>query len=99
MALGAVIQDAVEKRELVPLQDFLSAKKSIYSKSWVPSAWQVVNWGLRQIGIGGAAGEDKLAVGDFVVMANVEVGLRNPSQHGSCTDEAHRPQPKRSRSA
>lgn len=74
LALQAVIQDAVEKRELIPLNDFLNAKNSIYSKSWIPSPWQVVSWGLKQIGIGGLlGGEDKLAVGNFVVMANVEV--------------------------
>lgn len=64
----------MEKRELIPLNDFLNAKNSIYSKSWIPSPWQVVSWGLKQIGIGGLlGGEDKLAVGNFVVMANVEV--------------------------
>ena len=69
LALGAVIHDAVEKQELVPLNDFLGATKSIYAKSWVPSPWQVMNWGLKQI-LGPA---DKLAVGNLVVMANVEV--------------------------
>ena len=86
LALGAVIQDAVEQRKLVPLQDFLSATKSVYSKSWVPSPWQVVSWGLRQIGIGGGPA-DKLAVGNFVVMANVEVAaeavLRQVRQNNS----------------
>lgn len=74
-ALDAVIKDAVDKRELIPLNDFLSARRSIYSKTWVPSPWQVVSWGLRQVGAGGLLGGDKLAVGSFVVLANVEVYL------------------------
>lgn len=72
LALGAVVQDAVDKGDLIPVQQFKSATKSIYSRSWVPSPWQVVNWGLRQVGIGGASNTDKLSVGDFVVVANVE---------------------------
>jgi len=72
LALGAVIQDAVDKGDLIPIQQFKNAPKSIYSKSWVPSPWQVVNWGLRQMGVGGSSNTDKLAVGNFVVVANVE---------------------------
>lgn len=76
LALGAVLQDALQRKELVPLQEFLSAKKSVYAKNWVPTPWQVVSWGLRQLGVaGGETAEDKLAVGNFVVMANVEVCL------------------------
>lgn len=72
-ALDAVIRDAVDNRELIPLTDFLNAQRSIYSKSWVPSPWQVVSWGLKQLGVSGLLGGDKLAVGNFVVLANVEV--------------------------
>jgi len=61
---------------MVPLHEFLSSKTSIYNRSWVPSPWQVISWGLRQLGVIGAPGsQDKLAVGNFVVMANVEVRL------------------------
>lgn len=76
LALGAVVDDAVRRKELVPLKDFLDAKTSIYAKSWVPTPWQVVSWGLRQIGVmGGEPAEDRLVAGNFVVMANVEVCL------------------------
>jgi charged multivesicular body protein 7 len=79
LALGAVIQDAVEKREFVPLDDFLNATKSIYAKSWIPSPWQVVSWGLKQVGVASLFGaSDKLSVGNLVVMANVEVILKHP---------------------
>ncbi|KAI4747591.1 hypothetical protein E4T50_02135 [Aureobasidium sp. EXF-12298] len=73
LALGAVIQDAVERREFVPLDDFLNATKSVYAKSWIPSPWQVVSWGLKQVGVASLFGaSDKLSVGNLVVMANVE---------------------------
>lgn len=68
-----MIQDAVDRKELIPLRDYLNAKTSVYAKSWIPSPWQVVSWGLKQLGLGFGGGQDKLAVGDFVVMANVEV--------------------------
>ncbi|KAF2083686.1 hypothetical protein K490DRAFT_51040 [Saccharata proteae CBS 121410] len=73
LALAAVIQDAVAKKELIPLRDFLGAKTSIYARSWVISPWAVVAWGLRQLSSAvGFGSSDKLAVGEFVVMENVE---------------------------
>ncbi|THY34915.1 hypothetical protein D6D01_01782 [Aureobasidium pullulans] len=73
LALGAVIQDALDKREFVPLDDFLNSTKSVYAKSWIPSPWQVVSWGLKQVGVASLFDtSDKLSVGNFVVMANVE---------------------------
>lgn len=74
LALGAVIEDAVRKKELIPLKDFLDSKQSIYAKSWIPTPWEVVSWGLRQLGvIGGESAEDRLVTADFVIKANVEV--------------------------
>ncbi|TIA47281.1 hypothetical protein D6C77_10285 [Aureobasidium pullulans] len=73
LALGAVIQDALDKRDFVPLDDFLNSTKSVYAKTWIPSPWQLVSWGLKQIGVASLFGpSDKLSVGNFVVMANVE---------------------------
>jgi len=77
-ALDAVVRDAVDKRELIPLEDFFNTQKSIYSRSWVPSPWQVVSWGLKQLGVGSLLGGNRLAVGNFVVLANVEVSLLSP---------------------
>lgn len=69
-----MIEDAVKKKELIPLKDFLDPSKSVYAQSWIPTPWEVVRWGLRQIGVmGGDSVEDKLVAGDFVVKANVEV--------------------------
>lgn len=84
MALGAVIRDAVAKREMVPLKDFLASKSSIYNRSWNISPWQVISWGLRQIGVLGEPGsQDKLAVGNFVVVANVEAAANYILKHMS----------------
>lgn len=38
------------------------------------SPWQILHWGLRQIGLaGGTSAEDRLSVGDLVLVGNVEV--------------------------
>lgn len=68
------MQDAVNKKELVLLSEFLGAKKSIYAKTWLPTPWQAVSWGLKQLGVvGGESEDDKLVAGSFVVVANLEV--------------------------
>ncbi|GAB7362299.1 hypothetical protein MBLNU230_g2317t1 [Neophaeotheca triangularis] len=75
LALNAVVQDAVKNKQLVPLKQFLESKTSLYAKSWVPSAWDVVSWGLRQLGVlseEGSTASDKLVAGDFVLIANLE---------------------------
>lgn len=73
LALGSVIDEAVRKKELIPLKEFSEAKESIYAKHWLPTPWQVMSWGLRQLGvIGGESSEDKLVKGEFVIMANLE---------------------------
>ncbi|KAF2238929.1 hypothetical protein EV356DRAFT_572970 [Viridothelium virens] len=73
LALGSVIHDAVEKKEMIPLKDFLSSNTSIYSRNWTITPQQVITWMLRQLGmVGGVSTQDRLAVGQFVLVANVE---------------------------
>ncbi|KAF2797834.1 hypothetical protein K505DRAFT_322280 [Melanomma pulvis-pyrius CBS 109.77] len=89
--LPAVIHDAVSKKEMIPLKDFLASPTSIYKSSWVPSPWGVLQWGLRQIGVLGQPGfGDKLDVGNFVVLSNVEAAanelLKQMSSHTSAVD-------------
>ena len=70
-------RDAVEKKDMIPLNEFLSSNTSIYHKSWIITPGQVISWMLRQLGVAGeTSADDKLAVGNFVLVANVEVGLR-----------------------
>lgn len=77
LALGAVLEDAVKKKEIIPLREFLERRESVYLKSWIPTPWEVLAWGLRQIGVfgDGSGGEDRLVKGEFVVVGNVEVSV------------------------
>jgi len=88
LALGAVIQDAVDSGALIPLQNFMASKKSIYTKSWVPTPWQVMSWGLRQLGVSSTNSDDKLAVGNFVVLANVEAAAEAVMMQVSKTSDS-----------
>lgn len=71
LALGTVIDEALAKKDLIPLKEYLGAQQSVYKKRWLPSAWDVVDWSLRQIGVVG--GTSKAARGEFVVLGNLEV--------------------------
>ncbi|KAI0134929.1 Snf7-domain-containing protein [Daldinia grandis] len=71
LALGTVLQEALTNGEMMPLQQFLKAKESIYHRSWSSLPWSVVSWGLRQVGIGGPG--DNLPKGQFVILHNLEV--------------------------
>ncbi|KAM0125935.1 hypothetical protein ACHAO1_010341 [Botrytis cinerea] len=70
LSLGAVVQEAMAKKELMPLGDFMSATDSIYNRSWTIKPWDIVGWGLKQIGI--SFGGDKLPGGKLVILGNVE---------------------------
>ncbi|KAI7223162.1 hypothetical protein KC333_g601 [Hortaea werneckii] len=90
LALGSVIDEAVRKKEIIPLKEFLEAKESIYAKHWLPTPWQVMTWGLRQLGvIGGESSEDKLVQGEFVIMANLEATAKAALDHVSKTASSH----------
>jgi charged multivesicular body protein 7 len=76
--LSVVFADAVAKKEMIPLREFMASDTSIYHTSWLPplpSAWTILQWSLRQIGVLGQPGlGDKLKTENFVVVSNVEVG-------------------------
>ena len=74
LAIGAVVDESVRKKDLIPLKDFLDTEKDVFAQSWLPTPWEVVSWTLRSLGIlGGDTAVDKLVTGDFVIRANVEV--------------------------
>ncbi|KAI7486994.1 hypothetical protein KC351_g2955 [Hortaea werneckii] len=86
LALESVIDEAVRRKELIPVKEFLEAKESIYAKHWLPTPWQVMSWGLRQLGvIGGDSSEDKLVRGEFVIMDNLEATAKAALDHVSKT--------------
>lgn len=77
LALGTVIRDAVESKDLMPLQEFLKAPRSIYHHGWGGLPWTVLGWTLRQLGImDPASGEEKLPTGQFVVLEKLEAAGR-----------------------
>lgn len=85
LALGTVIRDALYKREMMPIQEFLAAKESIYRKSWALKPWEIITWGLKQFGLaGGQDGEDNLPVGRLVILANVESAAKELGQRVTC---------------
>ncbi|TGO61079.1 hypothetical protein BCON_0030g00370 [Botryotinia convoluta] len=70
LSLGVVVQEAVAKKELMPLGEFMNATDSIYNRSWTIKPWDIVGWGLKQIGI--SFGGGKLPGGKLVILGNVE---------------------------
>ena len=70
LALGAVVQEALTAKDLIPLQEFLTARESIYRRPW--SVWNLAAWTMKQLGVADYLRSDKLPSGQFVVVANVE---------------------------
>lgn len=70
LALGAVVREALAQKDLIPLQDFLQARESIYHRPW--SVWNLASWTMKQLGVADILRSDKLPSGQFVVVANVE---------------------------
>ncbi|KAH9874716.1 hypothetical protein IAQ61_003906 [Plenodomus lingam] len=71
--LPVVFNEAVQKKEMIPLKEFANSKESIYKTSWIPSPWKVLQWSLRQVGVLGQPQPNQLAAGNFVVVKNVEI--------------------------
>ncbi|PHH77907.1 hypothetical protein CDD80_7589 [Ophiocordyceps camponoti-rufipedis] len=72
LALGAVVREAVAARDLILLRDFISSSQSIYKRSWAGLPWTAVAWALQQFGLTGLSGEDRVPVGQYVVVENLE---------------------------
>ena len=70
LALGAVLQEALAAKDLMPVAEFRAAKDNIYHQPW--SVWGVAAWTMRQLGVADMLRSDKLPNGQFVVLANVE---------------------------
>ncbi|KAF3044003.1 hypothetical protein E8E12_005738 [Didymella heteroderae] len=89
--LPAVFHEAVQKKEMMLLKDFMSSTASIYKTSWIPTPWSALQWSLRTVGVlGKASPPDKLAVRNYVVLRNVEVAgdeiLKAMKEHTSTAD-------------
>lgn len=80
LALGAVIREAMQQKDLIPLHDFMTSKESIYHTSWASIPWAVAAWGFRQLGLTGAftfGSDDRLPGGQFVIIANLKDGSKS----------------------
>lgn len=73
LALEEALVYGLETGKLSPLQDYLNAKTSIYNKSSIPSAWQIISWGLSKVGVSGR----RSLPTDIVDLSNLEVRLRH----------------------
>ncbi|EYE96526.1 putative vacuolar sorting protein SNF7 family protein [Aspergillus ruber CBS 135680] len=53
VALGTVVDEAVEKRTMVPLQVYRTSGASLRKKGWIDpgtlSPWNVMSWGMKQL--------------------------------------------------
>lgn len=65
-----MIDDAVARKEMMGVREFLAVKESIYTKRWDISPWSVLGWGLKQLGWGGPG--NRLPMGKLVVVSNLE---------------------------
>ena len=64
---------------MLQLDKFLDQDESIYHRPRRVIPWHVLAWGLTLLGLhGGASGEDKLPLGQFVLLSNVEVSTKCP---------------------
>ncbi|KIV93271.1 hypothetical protein PV10_04497 [Exophiala mesophila] len=81
--LGYVIDEAVRHGKMIEQKDFMASEKSIYHRSWIPSPWAIMKWGLRQAGIVGSgsyeASSGRLRSGDLVVVPALEELARHVS--------------------
>lgn len=77
LAFGTVVREAAADRAFVPLGEFTRAQQSIYARTWSGLPWSVVSWTLRQLGVvDPAKGDDKVPVGQFVVVENLEAATK-----------------------
>ncbi|KAH8912566.1 hypothetical protein BR93DRAFT_922531 [Coniochaeta sp. PMI_546] len=80
LALGAVFAEALSANEIMTLPDFLGSKQSIYYKPWtITSPSALAAWALRQLGVAdmfGGRGGDKVPIGQFVILANLEAAAK-----------------------
>ncbi|KAF2200077.1 hypothetical protein GQ43DRAFT_441890 [Delitschia confertaspora ATCC 74209] len=86
LGLYVVFEDAVSKHEMIPLNDFLSSRTSIYQSSWSISPVNAFKWGLRKLGVLGEPNvgrKGKLEIANFVVVTNVETAAELVLKHVS----------------
>jgi len=90
--LPAVFKEALQHKEMMTLNHFLYSKTSIYSTSWLPSPWKIMQWTLRKTGVLSPEPDiaTKLPTEDFVIIKSVEHAasqiLKSMKESTSTTD-------------
>ncbi|KAL8673896.1 MAG: hypothetical protein Q9168_001716 [Polycauliona sp. 1 TL-2023] len=73
LAINAVIDEAVSRRQMLSYQAFLASPHSIYRQSWTGLPWRFLAWGLEQMGLRQTfSTTDTRQSGELVLLANVE---------------------------
>lgn len=86
LAMGTAINQAISDRDLVPLDDFLGATESIYSRPWASLPKSILTWALQRVWADdGTRGEDRLPQGKFVVVKNAEMAAKALVEQASNT--------------
>jgi charged multivesicular body protein 7 len=71
LALGTVVQEGIQRKDIIPAKEFEESKESIYHNPWSLNPLNLLGWGLRQLGFAGTS-NPKLLTGRFVVLQNLE---------------------------
>lgn len=59
---------------MIPVQEYLDAPNSIYSRTWSIKPWWLISWSLKQLGLfERRAVLGQLPTARYVVVPNVEV--------------------------
>jgi charged multivesicular body protein 7 len=84
LSLGTVVKEAIAKKEMLLLRDFVDARDSIYKRNWqvpLPGVGDVLGWGLKALGILGE-GQDRILVGRVVIIENLETAGKEVARRG-----------------
>ena len=69
--------EAVSQRTLIPYEEYITARRSIYNRTWTIQPRQLFPWGLKQLGLlGWSTGAGHLPAASFVIIRSVEVCLQ-----------------------
>lgn len=71
---GGAQDDAISRRDLIPLKEYEASTESIYRRGWRISPLAILAWTTRQLGLSGRYfGSKSVPAGQFVIMPNLEV--------------------------
>ena len=71
LALGTVVQESIQRKDIIPAKEFEKSKESIYHNPWSLNPLHLLGWGLRQLGFAETA-NPRLLTGRFVILQNLE---------------------------